>query len=166
MGLILGSNLNTLTTRRSKPKSMPIHIVLFLSMSGKHKYFIIITLNIQNRNKTNTLEYIASTPNIAKKIKYKQHYALQLAAHSTLTFNIYMTKQTYHQYTHTPKLHFSQIRQNAHHTHTPLSYKTYNTRAKETNYIQQLQIHHTHQSTQKCRTFIIYHYIPDHHKDK
>ena len=35
------------------------------------------------------------------RIDKTQHYALQLAAHLTLLFNISMMKQTYYHYTHT-----------------------------------------------------------------
>ena len=34
-------------------------------------------------------------------------------------------------------------------TPTPLSHKAYNAQTKETGYIQQLQIHYTHQNTEK-----------------
>ena len=69
-----------------------------------------------------------------------RHYALQLAAHLTVIFFICMMKQTYYHYTHT--LETSCITTS--HTHTPLSYRAYKTKC-----ILQLQIHHTHQSTQK-----------------
>ena len=36
------------------------------------------------------------------------------------------------------------------HMHTPISYKAYYIQTKESSYIQQLHIHHTHQNTQTC----------------
>ena len=57
------------------------------------------------------------------------------------------------------------------HTHTPLSYKAYNTQTKERNYVQQLQIHHTHQNTQKHlhtsnKTYTHYHWVHENQEDK
>ena len=58
------------------------------------------------------------------KLYKTQHYALQLASHLTLKFNICMMKQTYYHYTHTWKRHISDNNHSTLPTHSILSTNT------------------------------------------
>ena len=91
---ILGPTLDFNSHTRTKSKSFP------LRPSGVKQKEILHFIT-QSCKKTNMYDSImcspiASTISITNNTKHNQHYTLQLNAHLTLTFNIYILKQMCH----------------------------------------------------------------------